>query len=171
MWVDRRWVNLWKDLREASHYCHPHIVPLLSCSLLRPESGGQHEGFLVYPFMARGGLDQALAARAAHPLDAAARLHIAADVAAGLAFLHAPGTGLEPMLHRDIKSSNVLLDGELRASVSDVGLARPAGVGTYGYMDPEYCATGERPCSAVKLLIYTRIQAAVLNQHSADSQE
>ncbi len=100
--------------------------------------------------MARGGLDEALAARATRPLDAAARLRIAADVAAGLAFLHSPGGGLAALLHRDIKSSNVLLDEGLRARVSDVGLARPqqgtkmtAGVGTFGYLDPEYIGTGE----------------------------
>jgi serine/threonine protein kinase len=131
-------------------YRHPHLVPLLSFSLSRPD--GQREACLVYPLMARGGLDQALAARATRPLAAAARLRIAADAAAGLAFLHAPGAGLAPLLHRDIKSGNVLLDAGLRARVSDVGLARPqqgatmtAGVGTFGYTDPEYFATGERP--------------------------
>jgi serine/threonine protein kinase len=100
--------------------------------------------------MAGGGLDQALAARA-DPLDGAARLRIAGDVAAGLGFLHGPGAGLAPMLHRDVKSSNVLLDAGLRARVSDVGLARPqhgatmtAGVGTFGYLDPHYFTTGER---------------------------
>jgi serine/threonine protein kinase len=143
-------------------YRHPHIVPLLSFSLSWHD--GQQEACLVYPLMARGGLDQALASRAAHPLDAAARLCIAADVAAGLAFLHCPGTGLAPMLHRDVKSSNVLLDGELRASVSDVGLARQqqgatmtAGVGTWvgtlGYIDPEYFATGEGSCPAAALAL------------------
>ncbi len=100
--------------------------------------------------MAGGGLDQALAARV-DALDGAARLRIAKDVAAGLGFLHDPGAGLAPMLHRDVKSSNVLLDAGLRARVSDVGLARPqssatvtAGVGTFGYIDPHYFATGER---------------------------
>jgi serine/threonine protein kinase len=129
-------------------YRHPNIVPLLSFSLSRHD--GQQEVCLVYPLMARGGLDEALAPRAAHPLDAATRLRIAADVAAGLGFLHCPGGGLAPMLHRDVKSSNVLLDEELRARVSDVGLARTQSgarmtksVGTFGYMDPEYFATGE----------------------------
>jgi serine/threonine protein kinase len=126
-------------------YRHPHVVPLLSYSLSR--QNGQQEACLVYPLMARGGLDQALAARATRPLDAAARLRIAADAAAGLAFLHDPGAGLAPMLHRDVKSSNVLLDEGLRARLSDVGLARPqhgaAGVGAFGYTDPEYFASGE----------------------------
>ena len=74
--------------------------------------------------MPRGSLDAALADRAT-PLPAAARLRIAADAAAGLAYLHAPGGGLAPLLHRDVKSANVLLDAALRARVADVGLARP----------------------------------------------
>jgi serine/threonine protein kinase len=106
-------------------YRHPHLVPFLSFSLSRLND--QQEACLVYPLMVRGGLDQALADRtlAAHPLDAAARLRIAVDTAAGLAYLHAPGAGLAPMLHSDVKSSNVLLDEGLRARVADVGLARP----------------------------------------------
>ena len=54
-------------------------------------------------------------------------------------------------MHRDIKAANVLLDGEMHARVSDVGLAREMshhitqtqGMGTFGYMDPEYMETGE----------------------------
>ena len=142
--------ELLREVTVLGNYHHEHLVPLLSFSLSRPE--GRQEACLVYPLMAGGGLDQALAARAAHPLDAATRLRIAADAAAGLAYLHAPGGGLGPLLHRDVKSSNVLLDAGLRARVADVGLARPQhgatmtmGVGTFGYMDPVYFATGERP--------------------------
>jgi serine/threonine protein kinase len=149
--------ELLREVTVLSVYRHPNIVPLLSFCLSRHD--GQQQACLVYPLMAGGGLDQALAARAVRPLDAAARLRIAADVAAGLAFLHAPGAGLAPMLHRDVKSSNVLLDGELRARVSDVGLARPqhgatmtAGVGTFGYTDPEYFATGSLARSAAESL-------------------
>ena len=96
-----------------------------------------------------GSLDRLLLGRP-QTLLAASRLRVATDLAAGLEYLHAPGAGLTPILHRDVKSSNVLLDAGLRARIADVGLARPhcgatmtAGVGTMGYIDPEYIETGE----------------------------
>ena len=146
--------ELLREVMVLGSYRHQHLVPLVCFSLSR--QGGQREACLVYPLMPGGGLDSALADRAARPLGAAVRLRIAADAAAGLAYLHAPGGGLGALLHRDVKSSNVLLDEGLRARVADVGLARPqrgatmtAGVGTFGYIDPEYVETGEpaRPAS------------------------
>jgi serine/threonine protein kinase len=139
-----------REVTVLGSYRHPHLVPLVCFSLSRQR--GQQEACLVYPLMPSGDLNSALADRAARPLGAAARLRIAADTAAGLAYLHAPGGGLAALLHRDVKSSNVLLDEGLRARVGDVGLARQqcgatmtAGVGTFGYIDPEYFSTGERP--------------------------
>jgi serine/threonine protein kinase len=146
-----------RELTVLRIYHHQHLVPLLSFSLSQLD--GQQEACLVYPLMTLGGLDKALAD---HTLDAAARLRIAADTAAGLAYLHAPGAGFAPMLHRDVKSSNVLLDEWLRARVADVGLARPqsgatmtVGVGTWGYMDPHYFATGKlyRPSLAKGMVL------------------
>jgi len=164
--------GLREALREVAvlgSYRHPHLVPLVAFCLARHD--GRQEACLVYPLMPGGGLDRALADRAARPLGAAARLRIAADAAAGLAYLHSPGGGLGPLLHRDVKSSNVLLDGGLRARVADVGLARPqrgatmtAGVGTWGYLDPEYVESGERARPAG-----SRQHPAPSTQHPAGS--
>ncbi len=137
-------------LREVAVLCtyrHQHILPLVCFSLSR--QGCQQEACLVYPLMLSGGLDNALACSYTRPLGAAVRLRIAADTAAGLAYLHAPLGGLAPLLHHNFKSSNVLLDEGLRARVADVGLARQqhgaTGVDISGYIDPEYLETGKRP--------------------------
>uniref|UniRef100_A0A0D9X333 non-specific serine/threonine protein kinase n=1 Tax=Leersia perrieri TaxID=77586 RepID=A0A0D9X333_9ORYZ len=105
---------------------------------------------LVYEYMLRGSLENHLFRRGTQPLSWPMRVNIAVDVARGLSFLH----GLEnPIIFRDLKSSNVLLAGDYRAKLSDFGLARngPTGdkshvstrvVGTRGYAAPEYVATG-----------------------------
>lgn len=75
-------------------------------------------------------LDRALADRS-RIFPAAARLRVAADLAAGLAYLHDPGSGLAPLPHCDVRSANVLLDScdgphgraNARARLSDLGLA------------------------------------------------
>ncbi|KAH1250624.1 putative LRR receptor-like serine/threonine-protein kinase [Glycine max] len=82
-------------------------------------------------------------------LDWLARLRIAEDAAKGLEYLH---TGCNPsIIHRDIKTGNILLDINMRAKVSDFGLSRLAeedlthissiARGTVGYLDPEYYAS------------------------------
>lgn len=77
------------------------------------------------------------------------RLEIALDVANGLGYLH--NYAVPAYVHKDIKSSNVLLDGNFRAKIANFGLAKSAGegfavtrhvVGTKGYMAPEYLAQG-----------------------------
>ncbi|CAD6222403.1 unnamed protein product [Miscanthus lutarioriparius] len=125
---------------------HANLVTLVGyCS----DSGANK--LLVYEYMLRGSLENHLFRRATQPLSWPMRVSIAIDVARGLAFLHSRDDS--PVIFRDLKSSNVLLDSDYRAKLSDFGLARngPTGdkshvttrvVGTRGYAAPEYIATG-----------------------------
>ncbi|KAL2943906.1 Calcium/calmodulin-regulated receptor-like kinase 1 [Bienertia sinuspersici] len=81
------------------------------------------------------------------PLSWERRVHITLDVARGLEYLH--DGAVPPVIHRDIKSSNILLDQSMKARVADFGLSREEVVdghacnlkGTFGYLDPEYIST------------------------------
>ncbi|XP_071713761.1 probable serine/threonine-protein kinase PIX13 [Rutidosis leptorrhynchoides] len=123
---------------------HPNLVKLLG--YCREDN----ELLLVYEFMQKGSLENHLFRRGSQPLPWALRLKIAIGAARGLAFLHSSD---DNVIYRDIKASNILLDGNFNAKISDFGLAKlgPALgmshvttriMGTYGYAAPEYIATG-----------------------------
>ncbi|XP_048134288.1 U-box domain-containing protein 52 [Rhodamnia argentea] len=127
---------------------HPNMVLLLGAC---PEYG-----CLVYEFMANGSLEDRLFRRGnSPPLSWQQRFKIAAEIGTGLLFLHQAKP--EPLVHRDLKPGNILLDGNYVSKISDVGLARlvPPSVadtvtqyrmtstaGTFCYIDPEYQQTG-----------------------------
>ncbi|CAH9107965.1 unnamed protein product [Cuscuta epithymum] len=102
---------------------------------------------LIYVYMSRGSLSSHLYDEVLEPLSWDLRVHIALDVARGLEYLH---DGAVPsVIHRDIKSSNILLDESMGARVADFGLSMEERVnkhasnirGTFGYLDPEYIST------------------------------
>ncbi|XP_061346697.1 probable LRR receptor-like serine/threonine-protein kinase At1g67720 [Gastrolobium bilobum] len=108
----------------------------------------EENSMLIYEFMHNGTLKEHLYGPLAHGQNIKwiKRLEIAEDAAKGIEYLH---TGCNPVvIHRDLKSSNILLDKHMRAKVSDFGLSKLAvdGVshvssivrGTVGYLDPEY---------------------------------
>ncbi|VFQ84125.1 unnamed protein product [Cuscuta campestris] len=124
-------------------------------SLIGYCSEGNHK-VLVYEFMVNGGLHEHLysfggSTSARRNLDWETRLKIALDAAKGLEYLHEDVN--PPVIHRDFKTSNILLDENFHAKVSDFGLAKlgtdKAGghvstrvLGTQGYVAPEYALTG-----------------------------
>ncbi|KAL1223017.1 U-box domain-containing protein 35 [Cardamine amara subsp. amara] len=127
---------------------HPNMVLLLGAC---PEYG-----CLVYEYMANGSLEDCLFGRRNSPiLSWRLRFRIAAEIATGLHFLHQMKP--EPLVHRDLKPGNILLDQHFVSKISDVGLARlvpppvadtatqyrmTATAGTFCYIDPEYQQTG-----------------------------
>lgn len=109
-----------EELRnEAKHHAsfvHPNIVRLYGVCMERMHYG------LVMEYMVKGSLNQVL--QNGHVLPWKIRLQMAMDIVSGLTFLHTKTREKPVLLHRDIKSLNVLLDDRLRAKLTDFGLAK-----------------------------------------------
>ncbi|KAK9689156.1 hypothetical protein RND81_09G039200 [Saponaria officinalis] len=138
------------------------LVEVLMLSLLKHDklvnlvgycAEGSHR-LLVYEFMANGSLEDHLLAMKPEkkPLDWRTRMKIAEGAAKGLEYLHEIAN--PPVIYRDFKASNILLDEDFNPKLSDFGLAKigPTGeethistrvMGTYGYCAPEYALTGK----------------------------
>lgn len=127
---------------------HRNLVSLMGYSV------EGHERLLVYEYLPNGALSKHLFQWRhlnLEPLSWKKRLNIGLDVARGMEYLHS--LTQESFIHRDLKSSNILLDDEYRAKVSDFGLVKlaPNGnnsvvtrlAGTFGYLAPEYAVTGK----------------------------
>ncbi|XP_057726573.1 probable serine/threonine-protein kinase At1g01540 [Arachis stenosperma] len=125
---------------------HKNLVRLLGYC-----AEGAHR-MLVYEYVDNGNLEQWLHGDVGpcSPLTWEIRMNIILGTAKGLAYLH---EGLEPkVVHRDIKSSNILIDKQWNSKVSDFGLAKLLDsdsnyittrvMGTFGYVAPEYASTG-----------------------------
>ncbi|KAJ0740414.1 putative protein kinase RLK-Pelle-LysM family [Helianthus annuus] len=134
-------------LAELKVLCKIHHINVVE--LLGFASGDDHL-YLVYEFISNGSLSEHLhdpLLKGHQPLSWIARAQIALDAAKGIEYIH--DHTKERYVHRDIKTSNILLDDRLRAKVADFGLAKLVGrtndddfvatrlVGTPGYLPPE----------------------------------
>ncbi|KAL0009562.1 hypothetical protein SO802_011064 [Lithocarpus litseifolius] len=131
-----------KKLEALSRLSHKNLIRFLGfCE-------DNNERVLVYDYMKYGNLDDHLHKHPSTPLMSwAARIRMALDIARGIEYLHV--YAVPPIIHRDIKTSNILLDATWTAKVTDFGLSLMApmdaesplsllAAGTVGYIDPEY---------------------------------
>ncbi|KAK4378757.1 hypothetical protein RND71_000619 [Anisodus tanguticus] len=134
------------EIELLSRVHHKNVVGLVGFCF------DQAEQMLVYEYIPNGTLSDGLSGKTGIRLDWMRRLKVAIGAARGLQYLH--DLVNPPIIHRDIKSNNILLDERLNAKVADFGLSKLLGdsgrshittqvKGTMGYMDPEYYMTNQ----------------------------
>ncbi|WZZ10912.1 hypothetical protein YC2023_096833 [Brassica napus] len=125
---------------------HRHVVKLLGCCL------ETEVPVLVYEFIPNGNLFQHIHEESDdYTMIWGVRLRIAVDIAGAISYLHS--SACSPVYHRDVKSTNIMLDEKYRAKVSDFGTSRSVTVdhthwttvisSTVGYVDPEYYGSSQ----------------------------
>ncbi|BBN19572.1 protein MpRLK-Pelle_LysM5 [Marchantia polymorpha subsp. ruderalis] len=145
-----------QELKILCKVHHTNLVKLVGLCVTDAE-----HMYLVYEYAENGSLSDCLhtdflsknkmATKSSSFLGWTVRLQIALDVATGLEYIH---DYIKPnYVHKDVKSSNILLDGAFRAKIANFAMAKSGGTnpsmmtrhiaGTYGYMAPEYLAHGQ----------------------------
>ncbi|GKC92101.1 kinase-like domain, phloem protein 2-like protein [Tanacetum coccineum] len=133
--------EFYKEIEMLSRYKDENIITLLGCCMEGKEL------ILVYEYASNGSLDACL--DSPH-LTWTLRLKISVQAAKGLRYLHDPNKSHVRVIHRDIKSANILLDDKWNAKVADFGLSKISpenennvtyATGTPGYTDPQYHKT------------------------------
>nr|XP_043639538.1 receptor-like protein kinase ANXUR2 [Erigeron canadensis] len=137
------------EIQLLTRYKHPNLISLIGfCDQ-------DNEKILIYEHAEQGSLDKYLnTAENRSKLTWKKRINICVDAARGLNYLHNEVARNERIIHRDIKSANILLDQNWKAMISDLGLSKLGRVneqdtflitnvsGTPGYCDPEYVSSG-----------------------------
>ncbi|KAK4846375.1 hypothetical protein QYF36_016505 [Acer negundo] len=134
------------EIELLSRVHHKNLVTLLGFCF------EQGEQMLIYEYIPNGSVKDSLSGKTGIRLDWLRRLKIALGAARGLSYLHELAD--PPIIHRDVKSTNIMLDERLTAKVADFGLSKPMGdsdkdhittqvKGTMGYLDPEYYMTNQ----------------------------
>ncbi|CAH1444133.1 unnamed protein product [Lactuca virosa] len=132
------------EIELLSRVHHKNLVSLVGFCF------DQGEQMLVYEYIVNGTVKDSLSGRSGMRLDWPRRLRIALGAAKALQYMH--DLADPPIIHRDVKTNNILLDERLVAKVADFGLSKSLGdanrthvttqvKGTMGYMDPEYYMT------------------------------